>query len=65
MRSRPEVHYVEAEDLSQVAFVRCTGADAARSLVEQNIWKQSEILQGTYQRPLPDDLFVFKQILHQ
>ena len=49
VRSRPEVQYIEAEDFAQVAFVRCTDADAAKRLVEQKIWIQTEILQGKAQ----------------
>ena len=63
VRSRPEVQYIEAEDFAQVAFVRCTDADAAKRLVEQKIWIQTEILQGKAQVP-PGGLETNLVILH-
>ena len=63
VRSREEVSYVEAEDFNQVSFVRCVDAGAARRLVEQNIWSQSEILQGNY-RPLQIHQLIEKRYLY-
>nr|CAG4635044.1 EOG090X0CQA [Alona affinis] len=44
------VSYVEAQDCSLTAFVRCTDAPAAESLVGKKIWSHSEVLQGDEER---------------